>query len=139
MDQATLTDRILTLRDKRVQGVMVPWRNVVTLPAGADRVAREALIRSRNFTRLPVVNDAGRVVGVLSWVDAVLDPGRSTFDLAGPALTFPADTRLVDALSEMRRARHTIAVVCRPDSKQPVGIVTMKDLVEPLTGELAAW
>jgi CBS domain containing-hemolysin-like protein len=38
----------------------------------------------------------------------------------------------------MRRDRVQLAVVAdRPD--RPVGIVTMKDLVEPLVGDLAAW
>jgi CBS domain containing-hemolysin-like protein len=32
-----------------------------------------------------------------------------------------------------------MAVVTSPQSSKPIGIVTLKDLVEPLVGELAAW
>jgi CBS domain containing-hemolysin-like protein len=32
-----------------------------------------------------------------------------------------------------------MAVAVDPDNGQPLGLVTIKDLVEPITGELAAW
>jgi CBS domain containing-hemolysin-like protein len=137
--QATLTDRALTLRDRRVESVMVPWTRVVWVRADADRAAREVLIRSRNYTRLPVVGADGRVIGVLGWADAVLEVDRATAELATATIAFDPGTRLLDALATMRHRRCTMAVVAEPGTDRPLGIVTLKDLVEPLTGELAAW
>jgi CBS domain containing-hemolysin-like protein len=32
-----------------------------------------------------------------------------------------------------------MAIAVDPDTQRPRGLVTLKDLVEPITGELAAW
>ena len=44
-----------------------------------------------------------------------------------------------DALRAMRAARQSMAVVISDATRRPIGIVTLKDLDDPLTGELAAW
>ena len=137
--QATLTDRALAMREQVVDRVMVPWTRVVSLPTDAGRDARESLFATRNFTRLPVTDETGRVRGILTWVDAVLRPGEPTRELIQPPLAFEPGTRLLDALSVMREQRQPLAVVADPATGRPLGIVTLKDLVEPLTGKLRAW
>ncbi|MDY7109668.1 MAG: CNNM domain-containing protein [Planctomycetota bacterium] len=137
--QTTLADRALTMRDRRVGSVMVPWREVVALPRSADRERREALMRGRNFTRLPVVDDRGRAVGVISWIDAVLEREAPTRRLLGPAITFAPRTRVLEAITRLRREQQAMGIIIAPQTGRPLGIVTLKDLVEPLTGELAAW
>jgi len=137
--QATLTDRTLSMGDKRVEDVMVGWRGVVTIPESAARAVRESVMRHHNFTRLPVVDTSGRVVGVLSWVDVVVKPELSTRELASQPLTLPPGTGVLDALSMMRQRKRKLAIVEDPATGRPNGLVTLKDLVEPLTGELAAW
>ncbi len=54
-------------------------------------------------------------------------------------LTFTPDTPLLDALSVMREQRQPMAIVREPAANRPIGLVTLKDLVEPLTGELREW
>ena len=39
----------------------------------------------------------------------------------------------------LRGERSAIGIVVDAGGRTPVGIVTLKDLVEPLTGELAEW
>ena len=46
---------------------------------------------------------------------------------------------MLDALRVMREERHPMAVVQDPATGRPLGLVTLKDLVEPLTGPLRAW
>ncbi len=137
--QAALTDRALTLRTQRVDRVMVPWRTVVALPLGAGERARETLIRRNAFTRFPVVDENGRVRGIFAWTDLVIGPGRATGDLMHAHVAMPPGTHVLTALDAMRRQRQPMAVVEDPATGRPLGIVTMKDLVEPLTGELAVW
>jgi putative hemolysin len=137
--QTTIADRALAMRSQHVSGVMVPWRQVVTLDVDADRTTREAAMRRRNFTRLPVVDRRGRVVGLLSWIDAVLERDRPTRDLLAEPLTFHPGTPLLEAISTMRRERQAMAVVIAPQTGRPIGLVTLKDLVEPLTGRLTVW
>jgi putative hemolysin len=137
--QTTLADRALTMRDRLVASVMVPWREVVALPLSADRDRREALMRGRNFTRLPVVDDRGRAVGIISWIDAVLQRQAPTSRLLEQAVTFPPRTKVMEAISRLRHERQAMGIIIAPQTGRPVGLVTLKDLVEPLTGELAAW
>jgi CBS domain containing-hemolysin-like protein len=137
--QAKLTDRALALRDRRVRDVCTPWGDVVTLPIHADRAARDALFKARAFTRVPVVDAAGRVAGVLSWADVALDPAPSTLLLVSEAMTLDADAPVLRAMSLMRRQRQKMAIVTDPASGRPLGLVTLKHLVEPLTGALREW
>jgi putative hemolysin len=137
--QTTLADRALALRDRTVGDVMVPWRQVVAIRLDTGREARDRLMRERNLSRLPVTDRRGQVVGVMSWDDAVLEAASPTRDVTRNALTFPPETRLMDAMSTMRHQREAIAIVVAPGSGRPIGLVTLKDLVEPLTGELTAW
>jgi CBS domain containing-hemolysin-like protein len=137
--QTTLADRALAVRRRSVATEMIPWSNVVTVPVGADPQRREALISRRNFTRMPVVDDSGRVVGILSSLDALLEPQRPTASLMSEPMTIPTTMRLRAALRLMRQRHRAMAVAVDPRSGRPRGLVTLKDLVEPITGELAAW
>jgi len=137
--QTTLADRALALRHRALHSVMEPWTRVFTLQADAPREAREETLRRRNFTRMPLVDASGAVIGIVSILDALLHPERPTRELAEPAMTFRRDETIHDALRTMRRKRRTMAIVLSERTGRPVGLITLKDLVEPLTGELTAW
>lgn len=137
--QTTLADRALAMRTLSVGGEMVQWRHVVTLRADSSLQQRSQLLKDVTFTRLPVVDKDRRVIGVLSSLAAAVDPDHSTAELMDEPLTLSVAMSVADALSVLRRARRSMAIVIGPQSNTPVGIVTLKDLVEPLTGELAEW
>lgn len=137
--QTTLADRALSIRDRTVQSVMVPWKRMLCIAPDAGQQARELHIRYRSYTRLPVVDHDGRVAGILSLLDALLEPQKSTRELMTPPLIFEPDTPLREALRRMREERQPMAIVAQPGKPQPIGLVTIKDLIEPLTGELGAW
>ena len=136
--QTTLADRALAMRDRRVGEVMVPWKRVLWVAKDADGQQRRARIRRRTFTHVPVV-DAGRVIGAVNVLDVILQPQAATSELIHPLATVSPEMRVGEALQQMQASRSSMAVVVRPNATQPLGIVTFKDLVEPLTGELAAW
>ena len=136
--QTTLVDLALAMRDRTIENEMIPWNRVATVHRLAERPQRETLIRRRNFTRMPVVDDLGRVVGILSSLDALLEPEQSTSELMIEVLTFDGRTPVREALKTLRKARRKMAVVVSADGR-PRGLVTLKDLVEPITGELGAW
>ena len=58
-----------------------------------------------------------------------------------PIPSLAAETTVIDVVEMMRQEQRKIVLVTRRRGKQdvPVGIVTMKDLVEELMGELAEW
>jgi len=54
-----------------------------------------------------------------------------------PITLLEPTTPLRSAMNRLQQARVPLVVVAEGD--KPVGIVTIKDLVEPITGELASW
>lgn len=137
--QITLVDRALALRDRTVRMEMMPWNRAVFIAAECEPQTRTSLIKHIDYTRLPVVESDGLVKGVLSSLEASLYPDRSTRDLTGPITMFTPEIKVHEALRTLRRIRQTMAVVIDSQSNRPLGLVTIKDLVEPLTGELMAW
>jgi CBS domain containing-hemolysin-like protein len=89
-------------------------------------------------TRLPVVDGRGFVVGVLPVLGALLSPQSSTVELLKVPIFISEDTPVRDALHDLRKSGVSMAIVTAKN-KKPIGIVTLKDLVEPIVGELAAW
>jgi len=137
--QTTLADRALAMRGLTLASEMIPWSSAVTVPLAADRQQREALIRRRDFTRMPVVDESGRVVGILSSIEALLRPDESTATLMSTPMPIPVTMPVREALRTMRLDRQAMAITVDPDSGEPLGLVTLKDLVETITGELEAW
>jgi CBS domain containing-hemolysin-like protein len=88
---------------------------------------------------MPVVGGPDEVIGIVSWVDLLLNPETPTDQLVRPPLSISPRATVLEALTRLRAERRAMAIVRDGDSGRPLGIVTMKDLVEPLTGRLAAW
>jgi CBS domain containing-hemolysin-like protein len=55
-----------------------------------------------------------------------------------PALSLPPDAAVADAITAMRKARSTLAVIRGADGR-PQGIVALRDLVQPIAGRLSGW
>ncbi len=135
--QSSLLDRALALRNARVGDEMVAWSAVRTVGADWPRGRVVAALSQVRHTRLPVVDGRGRVVGVLRQMDVLLRPRASVRELATPAFRLDPGASVQEALGAMRREGATLAIVER--GGRPLGIVTVKDLVEPLIGDIREW
>lgn len=140
-EQTELAQRALALSKRRVLAECTPWSRVITTRELLDRKGLCEMVEKTPRSRMPVVDRRGRIVGVVDMIDALLideadsTPVRSAMQ---PAVYLPASTTVRQALSLMQREHIGMAIVRRPDGK-PAGVVTMKDLVEPLTGEIMNW
>ena len=137
--QMTLADRALAMRTTSIASELVPWSRVKRIHVTTAGNEREALLRESPYTRLPVVGERGEVVGILSVLDAIIESDQSTEALMTTALELPTDLSVTRALRQFRQHHCKMAIAIDPTTKIPRGIVTLKDLVEPLTGELPAW
>jgi CBS domain containing-hemolysin-like protein len=144
--QVTLVDRALMLRGVTVADEMVPWSLVRTLPLDVDRARALKIIGATRHARVPVVgrieSSGGRptwgVVGVLEQIDLYLRPEATIAELVRPVVRLRRATRVREALLLLREHRCAMGIVeDDPANHRPMGIVTARDLVEPLTGELA--
>lgn len=109
-------------------------REVVTVaPADGVALAAELMLRHRH-TALPVVDAAGRLVGILSEADILADPmaGRSTRATAGSVMTrTPITVGIGATVGEVRalvadRGLRTVPVV---DGELLVGVLSRSDLI----------
>jgi putative hemolysin len=136
--QLGFADRVFTMREISVRQEMRVWRDVAWISIAASPAERARVFLQSGASRLPVVDAAGKVSGVLVAVDHFASPEAPTSALVRPIVTIAPATKALDAIQAMRRERVQLALVAdRPD--RPLGIVSMKDLVEPLVGDLAAW
>ncbi len=137
-EQITLADRVLSLKKLTVQSEMVPWTRVHCVGADISTTRRSSAIANTAYTRLPVLNTIGQVIGILPVLSALLDSGTSTAQLMNKPILFSPETPVREALNKLRKNDSSMAIVINKNNK-PLGIVTLKDLVEPIVGELAAW
>lgn len=141
-EQSAIVERVLELSDRQVKQEMIPWNKVVHVKASDDADRIWELAHTTSFTRFPVIDDAGSVVGVLNVFDGLME-GREKCPTVGeimrPAYTLSPQTPLRASLRRLQEQRRGMAVIINPETKKPVGVVTIKDLVEPITGELASW
>ncbi len=137
--QTSLADRCLALRDQTVRDEMVAWSRVKTVAADTDPKTRLPLLRSLTYSRFPVIDGKGAPVGIVALIDLILNPDQPASQLMSPPLVVRPSLPVRDALRIMRDRKTTMAVVMEDGNKTPLGLVTLKDLVEPLTGQLAVW
>ncbi|MAE67181.1 MAG: hypothetical protein CMJ18_23215 [Phycisphaeraceae bacterium] len=138
-DQSAIVERVLALGEQTVGEVMLDWSNVTKLDGGATAQHLWDLADQTSRSRFPVVDEGGAVRGCIDIHDAlVFDPPDCppVESLMRPARAIEIDTPIRQAL-QMLQTGVPMAVVVRQD--RPVGIVTLKDLLEPITGELASW
>ena len=135
--QLDLADRAMAMRRRTVSGEMTPWRQVVTVPMSDRTVDGRAVARRTLRSRLPVT-DRGRVVGLVEVQDLLLKDGDLSAAIQSDVPRFRPTTPAFAALESLRHRRRPIGIV-EDAAGRPLGVVTLKDLVEPLLGDLRAW
>ena len=141
-----ILNQLTELRTTEVREVMTPRLEVVALsiPVEADAVAKA--VRETGHSCFPVIVDdeLDDLVGVLY----VTDMFRSTRGNAKAQPTsieiskrvrdahlIPESLTVLEALADLRRARRAFAVVV-DEFGGVAGVLTVKDLLEPLVGDL---
>ncbi len=135
-----IIDALFDLADRSVRDVMTPRLDIVALPMplSADMV-REA-VGETGHSRYPVSHgELDEIVGIIHVKDLLQHPDvGDDGDLSAairPPNYVPETMSVLDTLEQMREKRYGMAVVV--DEHGGVeGIVTVKDLVAELVGEL---
>ncbi len=137
-DQSVMVDRVMNIHDVRVEDAMTPMRRVTGVRSDISQRELLETIRRSSYSRLPVRDARGAVTGVLDVYDVLTedDVANPTERMSEP-LRLPVDLTVTEALYRMQRLHKRLAVV--RSAGRDVGIVTIKDLVEEIVGELKAW
>ncbi len=148
-----ITDALADLRDMDVREVMTPRVDVtyLTIPVQAEDIAQA--VRTSGHSCFPVVHDdLDDLIGILFVNDifrtnrpdvrAGDEPGSATDPsqleisrkVRQPYL-LPESLGVLEALADMRKHRRAVAVVV-DEYGGVAGLLTVKDLLEPLVGDL---
>ena len=138
--QSDMVDRVLELSHLPVREVMIPWAKAVATRADAPPEAVWTLADRTAHERVPLLDSAGRPIGRIE-IERVLsyepDKCPPLTQLAEPLAQLDPDMSCRAALLHLQQQRLTMAVVLEKD--RPIGLVTTKELVEPIVGELEVW
>jgi putative hemolysin len=140
--QKQIAENVLALHQVRLRDVMVPRHAVETIASGVSRDQFLSIARSASHSRLPVhpPDRPSRITGVATLLDGLLlDPNDFTLDKCCTEVPkLPPSSNVQTALTRLQRARQPMGLVV-DKSGRCLGIVTIKDLVEEIVGELRAW
>ena len=141
--QNDIMNRLVNIPDMTVNSVKTPITKVRMVEVNTDRADLLRTLTQSQYTRLPVYERRhDNIIGFINIYEA-LSSGEDFEDLrkfVKPIARFSSTTFVIDAINKMRSQSHKIVLVTIGRREKAVtGIVTMKDLVEELTGELAQW
>jgi len=128
-----LIHNVVDFRSVRVNDVMVPITAVVTVRLETTIEQLLEIFRRSGFDRYPVVNEAGKILGVVTVFDLIVDrPAVSVArEYLRRILTVRSDEQAALVLRRLRASPINLASVV-DDSGNTVGIVSVEDLVNPL-------
>ena len=135
----------IELRSRTVSEVLVPWADLEVLDLSEDPALLRERVAASGYSRLPVIDGAAAgkpIVGYLFQLDllaAGLEGGEepALADLVRPLSAIGPSMTLDRALGRLRAGGLRIALVGSPEA--PLGIVTLKDLIQTISGELGGW
>ena len=143
--QADIVNRIVSIPGIQIKSVMVPLGKVQMADVNSDAPGLLNILQKSPFTRLPVYDRwPANIIGFIN-IYETLSSTQHFSDLRAfikPIRKLHADTTVTDAINIMQKEKQKIVLVTRTGyagGERPIGIVTMKDLVEELLGELAEW
>jgi putative hemolysin len=139
-EQTQIVERVMDFSRVQVRSIMIPRRRAITVPINATRREFETIVRLHPFSRLPVMaRDGRRVVGAIQVTEALADEsGFSIEKWMHPPLFLSGTDTAATALVHLQRQSAAMAIV--QDQRQTfIGVLTLKDVVEEIFGELPAW
>ncbi|MEE2038411.1 hemolysin family protein [Nocardiopsis sp. CT-R113] len=135
-EQRTILSGAFEITDRMLRQVLVPRRDVDTVPASLPAGEAALLLAEHGHSRAPVVTegDVDDVVGIVHWVDLIRGEGAAGA-LAREPLLLPDSLSVSQALRRMTGERQQMAVVIG-ETGAVGGIVSLEDLLEELVGEI---
>lgn len=130
----------LGFTDRSVETVLLPVDGLATVQRGGNLAEVERRCTETGFSRFPVADDSGDLVGYIHIKDVLeTDPEKRTRPLADkwirPLASVRPQDRLHTALGVMQARGAHMARVVRDDGAS-VGIVALEDILEELVGEI---
>lgn len=135
-----LLSGVMQIESETSRDVLVPLQDLVVLDVGVTAAQAEAECVRTGFSRYPLADADGDLVGYLHLKDTLGVPHERRDDPIGEDLHRPlprveADAVLADVLHELQRQASHVALVT--DGDEVLGAAMLEDVVERLVGEVA--
>ncbi len=137
-DTEELVQNAIEFSERTAKAVMTPWKDVLYIHENDSNEQVLEQIRNSSYSRLPVVNDEGWVVGTLS-IRTFLKchykkENFNVRQIMTSAAMINDSTPVDDLLSTLSANRTHIAYV--QSAGKILGIITVEDILEELVGEI---
>jgi CBS domain containing-hemolysin-like protein len=126
---------VFVFGDKKIEEIMVPMDKVFFIDNKYNISDAKKSVAKRGFTRVPVVNETNKVIGVLYCKDLIDTEAGSIDPLIRSPFIVSAKNDITDIFNVMKQKKVHLAIVEDDQGKQ-IGIVTMEDILEELVGEI---
>ena len=131
-------ENVSNLGAQTLRHVMVPWSRVARLSNGDSLDAILRRISTQHYSRWPVLDaQTGRPIGYLLAKDLVSGGETGGSDWTGlirPIRLVHVDDNMASVLLQLQRERATVCIV--EEGGQPVGLITIEDILEQVVGRL---
>ena len=138
--EAQLLSAIFELQTLTAQEVMLPLSETTPLIVGASSSEVLALCRASNYHYIPIYNErVDQLLGVVDAMEVLISehPDKELSSFVRDVNYVPPLKSATDLLSELRQSEIPIAIVVN-EHGSCVGIVELIDIVERITGKVAA-
>ncbi|GAX61667.1 hemolysins and related protein [Candidatus Scalindua japonica] len=139
--QDMMTRNIMKMGSIPVRKIMIPLSKATVVSSDVNFEQMKILATNVRFSRIPVYKGPkSNIIGIINLFDflSVCTEDSKIYEFLKDAEHISAETLIDDALVRMQNTKQRMAVVV-DKSKKPIGIVTIKDLVEEIVGELMEW
>ena len=139
LSQTNMAERVMNIAQVSVVDILQPLSKAVSAPRNISRAEFLMIVREYDYSRIPLLDQAGQVSGVVDVFDVLADEKELDPEyLMTPPELIPAATNIREALLTMQRTRAVFAIATDQAGKH-LGIVTVKDIVEEIVGDLEEW
>lgn len=135
--QSLMAERVVNLGSVRLRSVMVPLERAVLVSQAVDLQELRELLYKHNFARYGVYSQRPEnIVGVLNVYEPLLDQtGSSPAAFMTAPIFLPQELPVSEALVELQQSHQFMGFVVDNQGRS-IGLVTVKDLVEEIVGEM---
>jgi putative hemolysin len=143
--QTDIINRLVGISHISIRSVMIPLQKVEMVDVDSDNTILLNKLKECAFTRLLAADKQRRnILGFISIYEVLgsVETFKDLHNFIKPIRSLHAETTVLDAMNIMQRENERIILVTkmgRGGQARPIGIVTMKDVIEELIGELTEW
>ena len=138
-DTGRLVKSALEFSSATAAEIMVPWDDVLTIPASMKTPEILDIIQKSVHSRLPVIGRDGSIKGILQIRRFMRAYTKNKHVVLASVMDYPyyvkPDVSIDDLLTQMSNHRRNLAIV-KGSNGNILGILTIEDILEQLVGEI---